>query len=513
MKKLITFLTIALLTFAVPAFAWQVFTPPLVVEEVDGAPTLGTTTTLVFPNGTLTVVGGTATYTPVAGAGIGGIDTYVQYNDGGVFGGDAGFVYDDATDTLTNDKVIVTTSLNPAVGNTVDLGTALLQFQDGFFSGTVTAPIFAAGIAGTGSGSYSAHHGGQFTFFDDGNDTSVVLGPVTDGTTILGVTGSFSFNPSIYLTEGTGTHILKSVNEAGLDSRLTIGVDETARAVVFADYGDIDTDFGLSATGSVTLYIMEAGGIARSYFDWSTVNLAGGNYSIGASSSADIAITSYQAITWQSIVDLTAGHLFTFETGAGDELTDADARQAFLYLEPKINQTGTAALDALYLNATLTSLGDGTTGDGNNLLNLAVSGTSMFRVDTDGIVTGSLKKQEAVSADPEAVNVAAIKHYGGILNNDTQATGDTTFALDVLVSGMAFSVYIGTDDDDDVYLDPNGAEIIILNGTPLTGGFRVLYDGDQTGVGDELACKVVTIGGDLQLDCKTAMGTWISAGS
>jgi len=233
MKKLITFLTIALLTFAVPALAWQVFTPPLVVEEVDGAPSLGTTTTLVFPSGSLTVLGGTATYTPVAGAGIGGIDTYVQYNDGGVFGGDAGFVYDDATDTLTIDKVIVTTSFLPAVGNTVDLGTALLQFQDGFFSGTVTAPIFAAGIAGTGSGSYSAHHGGQLTFFDDGNDTSVVFGPVTDGTTILGITGTLDFS-------GQGDTGFGTAAVAG--AQFTLPQEDDAVTPTLA-FGDGDTGF------------------------------------------------------------------------------------------------------------------------------------------------------------------------------------------------------------------------------------------------------------------------------
>lgn len=41
----------------------------IVVEEVDGAPT-GSIDTLVFPNGTLSIVGSEATYTPASSAGI-----------------------------------------------------------------------------------------------------------------------------------------------------------------------------------------------------------------------------------------------------------------------------------------------------------------------------------------------------------------------------------------------------------------------------------------------------------
>jgi len=66
MKKLITFLTIAILMVTVPAFAWSVFTPPLVVEEVDGTPS-SEVTKLIVPNASLTVVGGEATITFAAG--------------------------------------------------------------------------------------------------------------------------------------------------------------------------------------------------------------------------------------------------------------------------------------------------------------------------------------------------------------------------------------------------------------------------------------------------------------
>ena len=51
-----------------------------------------------------------------------------------------------------------------------------------------------------------------------------------------------------------------------------------------------------------------------------------------------------------------------------------------------VGQSGTAAYDALYINPTITSLGDGSTGDGNNLLNLSSNGTVRMVVDLGGQV-------------------------------------------------------------------------------------------------------------------------------
>jgi hypothetical protein len=48
---------------------------------------------------------------PVGGGGVpGGLDTQVQYNNGGAFGGDAGLVYDDALNDLTADGSITSTN-------------------------------------------------------------------------------------------------------------------------------------------------------------------------------------------------------------------------------------------------------------------------------------------------------------------------------------------------------------------------------------------------------------------
>lgn len=53
------------------------------IEEVDGSPTDSAVTKLVFPNGTLSIVGHVATYTPAGGGGGSLTQAYVGYNTAG----------------------------------------------------------------------------------------------------------------------------------------------------------------------------------------------------------------------------------------------------------------------------------------------------------------------------------------------------------------------------------------------------------------------------------------------
>lgn len=78
----------------------------------------------------------------------------------------------------------------------------------------------------------------------------------------------------IMLTDGTDTHTIKAVQETGLGGRLTIGLDETARTMVIADYGDIDTDLGLSAESFPSFKIFDTDADSNLYIGWYVDDIA-----------------------------------------------------------------------------------------------------------------------------------------------------------------------------------------------------------------------------------------------
>src|SRR3990167_7260341 len=86
-------------TFATLESAAQTFSNDISVpDEVYG----------VGWNGSLEVPTKNALYDKIENITVSpaGLDTYVQFNDGGVFGGDAGMVYNKTTNTLTIDEVV-----------------------------------------------------------------------------------------------------------------------------------------------------------------------------------------------------------------------------------------------------------------------------------------------------------------------------------------------------------------------------------------------------------------------
>jgi hypothetical protein len=74
-----------------------------VIQEV----TLGTSGTFLKSNG----LGSAPTFSTIS-ATPGGSDTHVQFNDGGAFGGDSGFVYDKDLDSLTIDNTVTAAAFN-----------------------------------------------------------------------------------------------------------------------------------------------------------------------------------------------------------------------------------------------------------------------------------------------------------------------------------------------------------------------------------------------------------------
>jgi len=177
---------------------------------------------------------------------------------------------------------------------------------------------------------------------------------------------------TITIGDGTDIHLIKAVQEPGLGGRLTIGLDETARTIAICDAGDIDADFELGARGSPSLYMMSSN--YAQYTRWDYIGLH---------------IFSASGFNLVTRSDISSGDAISLKSvGAASELTDTNAEQAFIKIEPFVNQTDTANYVGLLMDVTETAA----VGSADMLIDLRVSTASQFSVDPSGntIVAGSI---------------------------------------------------------------------------------------------------------------------------
>ena len=171
------------------------------------------------------------------------------------------------------------------------------------------------------------------------------------------------------------TYSIGAKMDTGAGTRLTLGLSEVMRTMVICDYGDIAADFGIAAASDPRLYFIAANGSSLSFIEYNQWQTGTG---------VDMFFSVRNRMTFRQFFnDLATGDFCTFGQSSS-QLIDTDGQQAWLKLEPDVNQTNTAAFDGIYFNGTLTSLGDGSTGEGNNYLRLATGGIAVFRIDTTG---------------------------------------------------------------------------------------------------------------------------------
>ena len=83
-----------------------------------------------------------------AGASPGGLDTYVQFNDAGLFGGDAGFTYNKTTDALTVTGIVSTGGVNVTTGNDYKINSTSVLTSTTLGSGVVNSSLTSVGTLG-----------------------------------------------------------------------------------------------------------------------------------------------------------------------------------------------------------------------------------------------------------------------------------------------------------------------------------------------------------------------------
>ncbi|KKN18170.1 hypothetical protein LCGC14_0958360, partial [marine sediment metagenome] len=267
------------------------------------------------------------------------------------------------------------------------------------------------------------------------------------------------------LSDGVGATIIRQFNEPGLGSRFTFGLPEVSRTLVIADAGDVDTDLGLGAANYPTLIIAD-----NDVSDFLRIYQGGAIGYIDnafASSNSEIIFYTSRLFLFRTDADLTTGNLFGITSSTNIELASSNAEQAGLYVEPKINQTSTAAYNGLHVNVLETtpgsSFGDGSTGQGNNLLLLERESVPYFKVDRDGTVS--------ILGD----NANAPFTHVYLINTDETSTGETSQTTDLVFQ------FTGTQNNGSSYAAAEVARISAFksddwyhasDGTDHDGGFK-----------------------------------------
>ena len=111
-----------------------------------------------------------------------------------------------------------------------------------------------------------------------------------------------------------------------------------------------------------------------------------GTASIGSTTIGTSAITTLSRYDFVLNGDYASGAPFSFKSATNKELVDTDGSQAWLYIEPKVNQSGTAGYQALKIDVTETALGSGATGP-NSLILAQVGSVTRYRVSNMGFET------------------------------------------------------------------------------------------------------------------------------
>lgn len=203
--------------------------------------------------------------------------------------------------------------------------------------------------------------------------------------------------PSIamFSADGSYHHIISSSQAEGLaGADLRIGLDESLRTLIICDRGDIDVDFGLIAQTDPSFTI------------FSSDHTRLGKMSIGTSFqflisgvASNMVFTGNRRIFFQMIADTVNGDEFIFRTSPNTfGLTDTNAEQAWMSIEPVIKQSNTAGYIGLRVDVIETTLGDGSAGAGYNaLMDLRVSGVTQFGIQNDGKI---MTNQTAAATTP-----------------------------------------------------------------------------------------------------------------
>jgi len=256
------------------------------------------------------------------------------------------------------------------------------------------------------------------------NLKALLLKPITTAVNWLAISPSVTGSGVTLEAEGTDTNIDINITPKGSGTAvIEAGADSTgatALKVIPVQGGSFpDSYVNILDSGKIDAFS------DRTNYSWS---LDGADLKLHTDVGLSYAfpylkVNIYDYIAFSSKRDISAGDYFRVNNLAGHAMTDANGEQSYLAVTPLIEQSGTAAYNGIKVDVTETTLGDGSTGDGNNLLNLAVGGVSKARIDNTGAIFSS--------GTPAYADEAAAVTAGLATGDIYQTTGTAASPLNV----------------------------------------------------------------------------------
>jgi hypothetical protein len=411
----------------------------------------GNFNTFSLSNGVLTLQG------PTGGAAIGGSDTHVQFNDGGVFNGESTFVYNKTSNTLTVSNIVVSGDLTVS-GTTTTINTATLDVADNI----ITLNSDYSGSSPTENAGIKVNRGGGSApdaelLWDETNDQwdfdTYALGSV-------GKVYAAGSNAVYTFTSDTDT----GIEHTGLD-QLGLLVGNTRVLMVNAN-GIHIAPAGATGAGSDQALLVDNISIDTNTIASTNTN---GNVVIAPNGTGD--------------VQLDADTVRVGDSGANATITTNGAGDLILNTNAGTNSGSVTIEDGA--NNDILIMPDGTGKVGIN----QATPTHRLHVDGDALITGGLTVQGTTTTASTTNTLIADSLI--TLNEGESGTGVTGniagFEID---RGAAGEIARFVWDDNDDYFKPQ-IETGAGAGTYNTANLKVnIFD----------AAGAVTVAGNLTVD-------------
>lgn len=344
----------------------------------------------------------------------------------------------------------VSGSILPDTGNSYDIGTVADYFRYGYFS-NVYSTIFTGGVAGSVGGSLVLHDAGIITLHDDGNNTSVQIGPVVDGTTTLGLAGSVNMTGSL-------------------------------------------ASAGVSSSAAVSPSTADGAALGATDKEWSDAYFASGSV---------FYFQDDQSVTLTSGVAGLTFNMFPITPSAAP---DADYEVANKkYVDDNVGGGGDVATDAIWDAA-----GELAVGTGANTAHKLAAGTAGYHLVANGAADPVWTKPREFSklnlTEDTSISEAQILANKYISNQGDAGEQDDTLPA---VSYVATVVFI-VEEDQVIEVNPPAGEAFLLDLVALDANDCV---DSPTDVGAMLTCvRMQNSAGTWVWSCYSA-GNWVDTGA